>query len=688
MKGKILVSAFISAFLWGSATHALVIYVDDDNIDGPWQGTPENPFNEIHDALDASMSGDTVLIAQGVYHETLSAPSGIYIRGGYSSGWAEWKPFSFMTEIAGGGGAAGVVLNGDAQIKGLVIRNAETGVYGDGSGIIDIEMCSFESLQGADGYPGGSSPPGDGNGAYGVHLTGFFVVMENNIFSNISGGDGGDGTYPNYTHTGGNGGEGCAIFLDQCTDIQLNGNAVSNIHGGDGGDGGWNSNYSADGGEGGDAWGVRVQGSSATADYWDNSIAGIYAGKGGGAYMVQYTAGDGGHGGKAAGIFLNNFGLSSLHSNEISIINGGLGGSGAFGGPAGSGDGGDGGGAAGFFFDVGTTASMINNLVYSVTGGNGAAGAWGPPGGPCGHGGDGGYAYGTAFSSSIAELYNNTLNDIEAGKGGDGGRRAKKGEENPQANEKRIVFRHNDPRDTNRAAALSASFSSCGAVSSIRCFYAVRKNQYAEPATTQTPEPDSTATATPTPTGGPGICCGVGGDGGFAAGIHSWNSTEITGCASNVIMGIIGGNQGQCFSPSPGEGDGVHYEGSPPLDTDYNNVLNCETADYYNVNPGPNSISEDPHWTSGPNGDFYLSSISGGQETDSPCLNAGDVAAEARNLSENYTVQTDHAFDQGIVDMGYHYRLPPIPSVPAMKVGGISILIAGLSIMIFTKRWN
>ncbi|MFO8077218.1 MAG: hypothetical protein R6U21_01050 [Thermoplasmatota archaeon] len=34
--------------------HTITIYVDDDNISGPWEGTIDHPYQCIQDAIDAA----------------------------------------------------------------------------------------------------------------------------------------------------------------------------------------------------------------------------------------------------------------------------------------------------------------------------------------------------------------------------------------------------------------------------------------------------------------------------------------------------------------------------------------------------------------------------------------------------------------------------------------------------------
>ena len=46
-----------------------IIYVDDDNTEGPWEGTEEHPFRRVRDGVDAAEDGDTVFIKNGYYHQ-------------------------------------------------------------------------------------------------------------------------------------------------------------------------------------------------------------------------------------------------------------------------------------------------------------------------------------------------------------------------------------------------------------------------------------------------------------------------------------------------------------------------------------------------------------------------------------------------------------------------------------------
>lgn len=67
---------------------------------------------------------------------------------------------------------------------------------------------------------------------------------------------------------------------------------------------------------------------------------------------------------------------------------------------------------------------------------------------------------------------------------------------------------------------------------------------------------------------------------------------------------------------------------------------------------GEGMIDEDPLFTSGPEGDLYLSQLAAGQTADSPCVDTGNPGISPDGSG---TTRTDHVPDTGIIDIGYHY---------------------------------
>ena len=57
------------------------IYVDDNNISGPWDGTPQHPYRNITSGLAHALAGDTIYVYNGTYSEQLVIDKPISLTG-------------------------------------------------------------------------------------------------------------------------------------------------------------------------------------------------------------------------------------------------------------------------------------------------------------------------------------------------------------------------------------------------------------------------------------------------------------------------------------------------------------------------------------------------------------------------------------------------------------------------------
>jgi len=52
-------------------TNEEIIYIDDNNTAGPWDGTIEHPYQHINDGVFNSAEGDTIYVFSGTYYENV-----------------------------------------------------------------------------------------------------------------------------------------------------------------------------------------------------------------------------------------------------------------------------------------------------------------------------------------------------------------------------------------------------------------------------------------------------------------------------------------------------------------------------------------------------------------------------------------------------------------------------------------
>jgi parallel beta-helix repeat protein len=112
-----------SFYLTGVYGKFPIVYVDDDNTDGPWNGTKEYPYSTIQEAANHVYNGYTIYIRNGTYYEHVVINTTINVDG-------ENKD----TTIIDGGGTGDVVTVTvpGVTISGLTVQNSGTQTYNAG----------------------------------------------------------------------------------------------------------------------------------------------------------------------------------------------------------------------------------------------------------------------------------------------------------------------------------------------------------------------------------------------------------------------------------------------------------------------------------------------------------------------------------------------------------------------------
>jgi parallel beta-helix repeat protein len=100
------------------------VYVDDDNVQGPWDGSYEHPYQYIYDGILHAIDNDMVFVFNGLYEETVLLNKSIFLQGEQQN-----------TTIIDGqnNGSVITVTSDNVYIRGFSIRNS--GGYQENAGI-------------------------------------------------------------------------------------------------------------------------------------------------------------------------------------------------------------------------------------------------------------------------------------------------------------------------------------------------------------------------------------------------------------------------------------------------------------------------------------------------------------------------------------------------------------------------
>jgi parallel beta-helix repeat protein len=126
----------INFFLTGVYGKFPIVYVDDDNANGPWNGTREYPYRTIQDAMDAVFDGYTIYVMNGTYTEHVLIDKKITLLGEDKN-----------TTIIDGDGVDDVVTISvpDVKISGFTIQNSGTQLLN--AGIKTLSLNSNATIE-------------------------------------------------------------------------------------------------------------------------------------------------------------------------------------------------------------------------------------------------------------------------------------------------------------------------------------------------------------------------------------------------------------------------------------------------------------------------------------------------------------------------------------------------------------
>lgn len=139
-----------------------LIYVDDDNNEGPWDGTEEYPFQYIRDGIKSSNNGDDIFVFNGIYNESILINKVINLIGEDKNstiidGQHEETIINITVDkitinnftIRNSGGdknnSAIKIASNDNKIINCSIYRAKTGIFIKESDNNKIDNCSFDT---------------------------------------------------------------------------------------------------------------------------------------------------------------------------------------------------------------------------------------------------------------------------------------------------------------------------------------------------------------------------------------------------------------------------------------------------------------------------------------------------------------------------------------------------------------
>lgn len=212
-----------------------VIYVDDDNTQGPWNGSEEYPYQHINDGVKNATEGNTIYVFSGTYNETLIIDKQLIIKGENKTNTIidgmHGETVVDITEdyvniinftIRNSGGFmhnSGIEINSNNNsISDCVLYRTKTGIYVNNTTHNKIKNCIFHT---------------NGEGVY-LKSAASINIEECNIFHNAIGiyiKDSNEAEISDsYAYT-----NGIGVFLNGSSNIEITHSAFSDNNDNEGG---------------------------------------------------------------------------------------------------------------------------------------------------------------------------------------------------------------------------------------------------------------------------------------------------------------------------------------------------------------------------------------------------------------------------------------------------------------------